>query len=74
MRRYEIPVHSPADEVLYDGLPELAPVLAALGRGALLIGGLASAAWLSSRPVGLPVRATRDIDLGIDRLAARDHA
>jgi hypothetical protein len=27
MLRYEIPVRSPADEVLYEGLPELAPVL-----------------------------------------------
>jgi hypothetical protein len=77
MLRYEIAVRSPADEVLDEGLPELAPVLAALGPGALLIGGLSSAAWLSSRPVGLPVRATRDVDLGIDRPTlgiTRDHA
>jgi hypothetical protein len=69
MLRYEIEVRSPADRVLYDGLPRLQPVLSKLGRAAVLIGGLASAAWLDARPVGLPVRATRDVDLGIDQLA-----
>ena len=67
--RFDIAVRSPADEVLYEGLPRLEPVLAALGEGALLIGGLATAAWLSAKPVGLAIRATRDVDLGIDRVA-----
>lgn len=69
MLRYEIAVHSGADRLLYEGLPLLRPVLDGLGDGAVLIGGLATAAWLTERPVGLPVRATRDIDLGINRLA-----
>ena len=58
-------------------MPRLQPVLDALGSGALVIGGLVSAAWLSTRPVGLPVRATRDVDLGINRVALgvrKDHA
>jgi RibD C-terminal domain len=69
MLRCEIDVRSGADRLLYEGLPLLAPVLDELGDGALLIGGLATAVWLTARPVGLPVRATRDIDLGIDRRA-----
>jgi hypothetical protein len=68
MLRYEIDVSSPADHVLFDGLPVLQPVLDQLGPHALLIGGLVTAAWLDARPIGLPVRATRDIDLGIDRV------
>lgn len=67
MLRYEINVASPADEVLFDGLPHLQPVLDRLGPQALLVGGLAAAAWLDARPIGLPIRATRDVDLGIDR-------
>lgn len=64
---YEIPIVGEADQLLYEGLPLLSPVLRQLGNGAVLIGGLATAAWLAARPVGLPVRATRDIDLGINR-------
>jgi hypothetical protein len=67
MLRCEIPVKSDADHLLYEGLPPLMPVLDELGEGALLIGGLATMAWLAARPVGLPIRATRDVDLGIDR-------
>ncbi len=67
MLRCEIPVKSEADRLLYEGLPPLMPVLDQLGEGALLIGGLATMAWLAARPVGLPIRATRDVDLGIDR-------
>jgi hypothetical protein len=67
MLRCEIPVKSDADRLLYEGLPLLIPVLDELGEGALLIGGLATMAWLSPRPVGLPIRATRDVDLGMDR-------
>ena len=67
MLEFEISVRGEADQLLYEGLPLLAPVLKELGDGAVLIGGLATAAWLTACPVGLPVRATRDIDLGIDR-------
>jgi hypothetical protein len=67
MLRCEISVKSDADRLLYEGLPLLMPVLDELGEGALLIGGLATMAWLAARPVGLPIRATRDVDLGIDR-------
>jgi hypothetical protein len=66
--RYEIEVVSDADRVLYEGLPSLQPVLDRLGPSARLIGGLAGAAWLAERPVGVPIRATRDVDLGIDRV------
>lgn len=69
MIRCEIPVASDADRLLYEGLPLLMPVLDKLGAGALLIGGLATTAWLLARPVGLPTRATRDVDLGMDRAA-----
>lgn len=69
MLRSEIKVRTPADRLLLDGLPHLQPVLDELGDRALLIGGLATAAWLTAHPVDLPVRATRDVDLGIDRLA-----
>ncbi|MHB1537604.1 MAG: hypothetical protein ACYCUM_10540 [Solirubrobacteraceae bacterium] len=71
MLRYELEVAGPADRLLAEGLPLLMPVLDELGDGALLIGGLAVAAWLTARPVPMPVRATRDIDLGIDRKALR---
>lgn len=39
----------------------------ALGTAALLIGGLMARLWLQARPIGLPIRATADIDLGINR-------
>jgi hypothetical protein len=68
---FEIDVSSPADRLLYEGLPLIAPALDALGTGALLIGGLATAAWLGVHPVGMPPRATRDLDLGIDRQTLR---
>jgi hypothetical protein len=60
MLEFEIPVRGEADHLLYEGLPLLAPVLKELGDGAVLIGGLATAAWLTACPVGLPVRATRE--------------
>lgn len=69
MLRSEIKVTTAADRLLLEGLPRLQPVLDELGDRALLIGGLATAAWLTAHPVDLPVRATRDVDLGIDRLA-----
>lgn len=69
MLRCELSVTGPADRLLAQGLPLLAPVLERLGDGALLIGGLSVTAWLTARPVEMPTRATRDVDLGIDRLA-----
>lgn len=69
MIRCEIPIAGPADRLLAHGLNLLTPVLDELGDGALLIGGLAVAAWLTARPVARPIRATRDVDLGIDRVA-----
>jgi len=71
MLEFEIEVSSPADCLLYEGIPLIAPALDALGTGALLIGGLATAAWLSAHPVGIAPRATRDLDLGIDRQTLR---
>lgn len=71
MLEFEITVGTPADELLYEGLPLLAPALEKLDSGALLVGGLAVAAWIAAHPVGFPARATRDIDLGIDRQALR---
>lgn len=59
-------VVSPADRLLLAGLSCLQPVLNELGDGVMLIGGVAVSAWLQARPVGLPVRATRDVDLGIN--------
>lgn len=64
-----IKVTTAADRLLLEGLPHLQPILDELGDRALLIGGLATAAWLTAHPVDLPVRATRDVDLGIDRVA-----
>lgn len=71
MLDFEIHVRTPVDHLLYEGLPLLAPALDTLGDGALLIGGLAVAAWLDAHPVGLPFRPTRDVDLGIDRQSLR---
>lgn len=71
MLEFEIEVRTPADRLLYEGLPLVAPALEKLGDGALLVGGLAVAAWLDAYPVGFPFRPTRDVDLGIDRQALR---
>jgi len=71
MLEFEITVRTPADQLLYEGLPLLAPALEKLDSGALLVGGLAVAAWIAEHPIGFPARATRDIDLGIDRQALR---
>ncbi len=66
---WSIDPSTPAGGLVAEGLEAVSPVLDELGSGALLIGGLITAAWLDSRPVGIPARATVDIDLGIDRLA-----
>ena len=52
-------VAGPADRLLIAGLVELQPVIEELGDGALLIGGIATTAWLQASPVEVPIRATR---------------
>lgn len=71
MPTLRIEVTSPADRLLFEGLPHLQPVLESLGSGAMLIGGLAATAWIGASDVDLPMRATRDVDLGIDRRGLR---
>lgn len=62
-------VRGPADRLLLAGLTALEPVLAKLGDGVLLIGGLATAAWVETSEIDVPVRPTYDVDLGVDRRA-----
>jgi hypothetical protein len=69
MPRLVLSVDRPVDRVLLAGLPHLQPVIEEIADGVLLIGGLATAAWLASSPLELPLRPTGDIDLGIDRVA-----
>jgi hypothetical protein len=69
MPRLVLSVRRPADRALLAGLPYLQPVIEEISDGVLLIGGLATTAWLASSPLELPLRATRDVDLGIDRVA-----
>jgi hypothetical protein len=46
-------------------------VLEELGAGALVIGGLMVRLWLHLRAIDMPVRATPDIDLGINKRTLR---
>lgn len=69
MPRLVLSVDRPVERVLLAGLPHLLPVVEELAGGVMLIGGLATTAWLASSPLELPLRATRDVDLGIDRVA-----
>jgi hypothetical protein len=69
MPRLALSVDRPADRVLLAGLPHLVPVIEEISDGVLLIGGLATTAWVASSLMELPLRATRDVDLGIDRVA-----
>jgi hypothetical protein len=71
MLELRILVASEADRLLFEGLPHIEPVLAELGDGAILIGGLATTAWIEASDLQLPLRATRDVDLGIDRKGLR---
>ncbi len=71
MPTLRIDVTGPADRLLFEGLPHLQPVIDDLGDGAMLIGGLAATAWIGASDIGLPMRATRDVDLGIDRRGLR---
>jgi hypothetical protein len=66
-----IDVSGPADRLMFEGLPHLQPVIDELGDSAMLIGGLAATAWIGASDIGLPMRATRDVDLGIDRRGLR---
>ena len=67
--QYEIRVDGGANQILYEGIPTLRPVLERLNSTALLIGGLATAAWIENRPIGLQPRVTNDLDLGINRVS-----
>ncbi len=71
MPTLRIDANGPADLLLFEGLPHLKPVLESLGNRAMLIGGLAATAWIGASDLGLPMRATRDVDLGIDRRGLR---
>jgi hypothetical protein len=71
MPTLHIDASGPAERLLFEGLPYLQPVIQELGDGAMLIGGLAATAWVGASNIGLPMRATRDIDLGVDRRALR---
>jgi hypothetical protein len=66
-----VAVAGPADRVLVQGLAELEPVLERLGDSSLLVGGLMTKLWLHARPLDVPLRATADVDLGIDRRRLR---
>ncbi len=63
----DFPIRGPTDELLLEGLRDLRPVLNELSQGVVVIGGLATAAWLYARPVDLPTRLTPDVDLGINK-------
>lgn len=56
-----------ADLLVVEGLRDLSPVLDRLSGSVLIVGGLMVRAWLHAHPIGLPVRATADIDLGVDK-------
>jgi hypothetical protein len=66
-----IGVEGRADRLLVAGMREIAPVLAELGPGALVIGGLMTRIWMHARPIELPARVTADVDLGIDKRILR---
>lgn len=71
MLELRILVASEADRLLFEGLPHLEPVFAELGDGAIVIGGIATTAWIETSDLDLPLRTTRDVDLGIDRKGLR---
>ncbi len=71
MRRAVIGISGEADRLVADGLEELRPVFEKLRGGFLVVGGPMTRVWLHLRPIGIPPRATADVDLGIDRLALR---
>lgn len=71
MKSVVIGVAGPADRLVAAGLHQLKPVLEKLGPSVLIIGGLMVRIWLHERPLGLPARATPDIDLGVDRQRLR---
>jgi hypothetical protein len=61
MPRLVLQVAGPADCLLLAGLTHLRPVIDELSDGALLVGGLATIAWLHASPIDVPVRTTRDV-------------
>jgi hypothetical protein len=50
MLQYEIPIVGEADQLLYEGLPLLAPVLRQLGDGAVLIWGIGDGSMARGSP------------------------
>jgi hypothetical protein len=76
MGRVRIEVDGKADRLLVKALHEVQPILETLRGSILVIGGLMVRIWLHVEPPELPVRATADIDLGVDRhglgLASKD--
>lgn len=71
MLELRILVASEADRLLFEGLSHLEPLFAEFGNGAIVIGGVATTAWIETSDLGLPLRATRDVDVGIDRSGLR---
>lgn len=71
MHSIVIRIEGKADRLLVKGLKEIEPVLDALRGSVVLIGGLMVRIWLNAQPPELPVRATADIDLGVDRRSLR---
>lgn len=67
MDRILVGTTTKADRLLVAGLVDLQPVLDALQGSVLIVGGLMTRLWLHAHPIGLPARATADVDLGIDR-------
>lgn len=66
-----IAVTGKADRRLVACLREVSPLLDELGTAVLVIGGLMTRLWLHAQPIGLPVRPTADVDIGVDRRALR---
>jgi hypothetical protein len=52
MPKLRIDVTGPADRLMFEGLPHLQPVIDELGDGAMLIGGLATSAWIGASDIG----------------------
>lgn len=67
MDRIFVGTTTKADRLLLAGLVDLQPVFNALQGSVLIVGGLMTKLWLHAQPIGLPARATADVDLGIDR-------
>jgi hypothetical protein len=71
MERAVILAEGEPDRLVAEGLEELRPVFAELGDAVLVIGGLMTRIWLHLQPIGIPTRATADVDLGVDKRGLR---